>query len=418
MKTTYLCNCYNIFLVFSLGINFAALSRTSMRRINKNKSKSSVLINNKKSQLSNQTGKIKKTKKKRKFHIVRVLLQSWPLKKREFVKISSNSGFWLASVSKKNNLSIDQEKIIISNDQNNILINGKKVRPDSFYIIPKKGTVELNGNKYKGILNVVRIAGKLFIVNCLDLESYICSVLGTESWPGWPLEVNKVFAIVSRSYVMAMIEQRGKKSNIYHVCDTNVHQTYAGEHASDVIRDAVEQTKGVFLGYNNKPILAMFDSCCGGVIPARIDDFDFSKAPYLARHYACNHCKRCKIFKWQAVYSCFELKKLLKSVSPKISKLQNVRIKKKDKAGIVQEVIINPGGHAITGKRLYSLLRPLKSFCFSIKRKKNMYYFDGRGFGHHIGLCQWGAREMVRDGWNYKRILYFYYPGTKLAYIK
>jgi len=66
----------------------------------------------------------------------------------------------------------------------------------------------------------------------------------------------------------------------------------------------------------------------------------------------------------------------------------------------------------VSGKKLYSMLKDIKSFCFNIQKKADKIVFNGRGYGHHIGLCQWGAREMVRDGWDYKKILRFYYPST------
>ena len=67
----------------------------------------------------------------------------------------------------------------------------------------------------------------------------------------------------------------------------------------------------------------------------------------------------------------------------------------------------------ITGKKLYSLVPAVKSFCFFSKKNQKQIMFKGRGYGHHVGLCQWGAREMVRDGWDYRRILQFYYPNTE-----
>ena len=354
--------------------------------------------------------------KSRNNRTVRVLLRSWPISQQNCAKITSMKGFWLATAQRDMpRLSLNDNAITIASHGSRVYIQGKRVLPDNFYIIPKEGCITFEGKQYKGMIRIAQESDNLFIINCVDLEDYICSVLGTESWPGWPVEVNKVFAIASRSYVLSMMQQENKRNNLYHVCDTNVHQTYAGEHTSETIRKAVEQTEGFFLSYDNKPILAMFDSCCGGLVPAYIEDFDFSKAPYLKRHYACRHCKRCKIYQWNAEYSCGELERLLKLTVPKLSSVRTMRVKKKDKAGIVQEVVLDPGNHIISGKKLYSLLKPLKSFCFAIKKKNNKIYFEGKGFGHHIGLCQWGAREMVRDGWDYKRILRFYYPGTKLA---
>ena len=92
-----------------------------------------------------------------------------------------------------------------------------------------------------------------------------------------------------------------------------------------------------------------------------------------------------------------------------------MKIVKKDKAGLVEEVIIHARKKiTLAGKKVYNLLKEVKSFCYSITRKKNKIILNGRGYGHHLGLCQWGAREMVRDGWDYKKILLFYFPQTKL----
>ncbi len=349
------------------------------------------------------------------FHTVRVLLKSWQLNQAESIKVHSSGDFLLINPERKSAMvPVSGHELTISSRHGCLFVQGKKVRPECFCIAVKQGYITFNGKHYKGTIRVARDSKHFYIINCVDLEDYICSVLGTESWPGWPLEVNKVFAIASRSYVMAMMLQADKKKSLYHVRDTNVHQTYSGNHETRVLHQAVEQTKGLFLAFEGKPILAMFDSCCGGLIPAHIVDFDFSKVPYLKRYYPCKHCKRCKIYQWRAEYDCADLERLLEPYVPKLTGLKNLQIKKRDKAGIVQEVAIYPGNHIICGKKLFSL-KPLKSFCFSINRKKNKICFEGRGFGHHVGLCQWGAREMVRDDWNYRRILRFYYPGTELV---
>ena len=246
-------------------------------------------------------------------------------------------------------------------------------------------------------------------------DRYICSVLRTESWPGWPLEVNKVFAIASRSYVISMMQAAKAKKRLYHVCNTNLHQTYTGAHNVKALYDAVDQTRGLFLTYEGQPILAMFDSCCGGVIPAHIADFNFERVPYLARAYPCMYCKNCTINRWHIEYDRKDLEKIFSNAIPDISTVKNMYVSKKDNAGIVQTIIIEPGSYKLSGKKLYSLVPDIKSFCFTIKRNKNRFSFNGYGFGHHLGLCQWGAREMVREGLDYKRILYFYYPGAQLS---
>lgn len=302
----------------------------------------------------------------------------------------------------------------VAHKHGQLYVNGKKVRGTQLFLESDTGHISFAGNTYKGLLWLVKNDAQIMVINCLDIEDYVYSVLRTESWPGWPLEVNKVLAIASRTYVVSMVLNAKKSKRMYHVKNTNEHQTYSGIHSCPITKCAVEETRGMFLSHENKPIVAMFDSCCGGVIPAHIDGVNFADAPYLAREYACTYCKRCKIYSWQAAYSPAELEAAIQKQVPTFKKFNTVTIAKNDKAGLVQEAVFHGLPQSVlTGKKLYSLLPGIKSFCFSVKKNQDQIVFNGRGYGHHLGLCQWGAREMVRDGWDYKTILQFYYPNTE-----
>jgi stage II sporulation protein D len=305
-------------------------------------------------------------------------------------------------------------QLIVTEKNGYFHVNGKRTRGTHLFLESDDGHITFGGNTYKGLLWLVKDDAQIMVINCLEIEDYVCSVLRTESWPGWPLEINKVMAIASRTYVVSMVLNAKKNKRLYHVKNTNEHQTYSGIHSCPVIKCAVEETRGIFLSHDDKPIVAMFDSCCGGVVPAHIDGVNFNDAPYLAREYACTYCKRCKIYSWQAAYSFAELESMIQKHIPTFKKLHTIDVVKNDKAGLVQEAALH-GLHKsiVTGKKLYALLPGVKSFCFSVKKNEDEFIFQGRGYGHHLGLCQWGAREMVRDGWDYKRILQFYYPKTE-----
>ncbi len=296
-----------------------------------------------------------------------------------------------------------------------LYVNGKKNRQSKLHITSLSGHICIDGKSYDGYLSCMQQHNELLIINEVPLEEYICSVLHTESWPGWPLEVNKVFAITSRTYVISMMMQAQKAERLYHVHNSNRHQTYQGVHDKKILKDAVKQTEGIILTHDNKPIIAMFDSCCGGVIPAHIHDVEFNHAPYLARTYPCTHCKRCWIYNWQVTLTADELHERLQRQVKKLKPIHGLHVTKRDKAGLVQQVLVSNGRKKVhlDGKQLYSCLKEIKSFCYTIEKEKDTFTLSGRGYGHHLGLCQWGAREMVRDGWDYRRILKFYYPGTK-----
>lgn len=344
---------------------------------------------------------------------VRVLLDEKHKKHNEW-HLFSKKGFVVFQKDKKKRVLSAKDTLNIGYKNGFVVLNNKKTNYKELFIVPKTGIATFNGNTYQGVFFITQHDNKSLCINCLDLENYVFSVLRTESWPGWPLEVNKVFAIASRSYVIAMAMRAQKTKLPYHVKNTNEHQTYSGVHDCPVIKRAVKETSGVFLAHNNVPVLAMFDSCCGGIIPAYMDNFNFTHAPYLARDYPCKHCKRCKIYSWQKEFSFYEFEKLLKKEQKILKRLKNIKITKKDKAGVVHELEVRNAGKLlkVPGKSIYYLSKDIKSFCYNIYHKSDRVIFKGRGFGHHIGLCQWGAREMVRDGWNYRRILQFYYPKT------
>ena len=356
-------------------------------------------------------------------YCVRVLLSEEKNTKSLVWKIKSEEGFFLSDTSEHSKVFYYKlNTIFITAARGAIYINGKKYIRKQLKINPKSGCLSFEDNSYQGNFIIALNKDRVLLINKLDLENYVFAVLRSESWPGWPIEVNKAFSIAIRSYVISRIKEAKKCSRLYHVKNNNSHQTYHGhdymKRNSENLKKAVEQTKGVFLTYNNEPIDALYDSCCGGVIPARIlGKIDFKKAPYLKRNYACTYCKKCSLYAWEVVYRLDELETVLSKACPLLKNIRSIWISKKDKAGLVKEVTVRciKKTFKISGEKLYSFLKAVKSFCFSVKKRGQTVTMNGRGYGHHIGLCQWGARQMVRELFDYKQILQFYYPGTQLA---
>lgn len=296
-----------------------------------------------------------------------------------------------------------------------VYVNKRKAASDQIALEPVSGFLHLNGNDYAGVLLFVADKKKGYCISQLDIESYIGSVLRCESWPGWPLEVNKAFAIACRSYLVAKIAVATKKGLPFHIKNTNIHQTYNGVHTSPELLQAVHETKGIILAHNKKPIEAMFDSCCGGVIPAYIAGVDFTKAPYLARTEVCHYCKPCKIYNWQAEYPLHDVAQRMRKAGIKVNSVDSMEITKCDKAGLVTEVMVKDGKkkYKLNGKQCYALFDKVNSFCYTIKNQNKSLVLAGKGYGHHLGICQWGARRMLDYGKTYRDILEFYYPQTE-----
>lgn len=352
-------------------------------------------------------------------YTVRVLLQeeqdpfSWQLE--------STNGFIVIDPNQKTKTTINTHKLIISRKNDLFLLNEIPYKKQKLYIKPVEHHLKFQDKEYQGSFLIVADGQNTYLINALDIEDYVCSVLRTESWPGWPLEVNKAFAIASRSYVMGVILNNKTNKLPYHVKNTNKHQTYSGLHDNPVLKEAVNKTRGIFLAFNGNPIIAMYDSCCGGVTPADIDGINFLHAPYLERSYPCNFCKDCKMYRWTAQYPVITFEKEIAKELKKLKKIKSVKVGKKDKAGLVQQLHIK--GHSqffnLSSKKVYSLFsKKIRSFYYDVTLNANKIIFSGRGVGHHMGLCQWGAREMVRQGYTAEKVLSYYFPGTHFMKLK
>lgn len=311
----------------------------------------------------------------------------------------------------------------LSVKNHNLFINNCLFEREQLWIEPLGDAVcAIDGQRYDGRLLIARARNTWYLMSVLDLEDYVFSVLKTESWPGWPVEVQKVLAIASRTYVLYQLLKAREKKLVYHIRNTNYHQTYTGLHGCPVIRQAVQETKGICLGYKGKPILAMFDCCCGGIVPAKAHGLaDFSKAPYLKRDYACTYCKNSKLYSWTAAYPVEKVQQLVQEHHPAIiHDITDVTVHERDPADLVQKVALKTKKNKVlvTAQRVYKSLKDVKSHCYSIIKKGKTVVFNGRGYGHHLGLCQWGARTMVDEGWDHASILLYYYPGTAFMQVK
>jgi len=364
------------------------------------------------------TKPIKVARQKANDFTVRVLLEEHNANSPSWV-LKSKKGFMVMNPlepSKKQKVDASELKVNACSE-GFIYINNKPMYTLQAYITPIGDTISFNDKEYRGGLWVLADGSSNKLINCLGLEDYVACVLTTESWPGWSLEVNKVLAIACRTYVIAMVQSARTAKRSYHVQNTNKHQTYGGGNGMQLHRQAVEETNGLFLSYESKPITAMFDGCCGGVITKNMHGVDFKKAPYLARSYPCTFCKNFKVYSWQADYDLHDLEKILKKEISALRRLREIKVTKQDKAGIVQQVELKGAGHTyyLSGKKIYSLLNnKVKSFYFTIEKHGRTITLKGKGRGHHLGLCQWGAKEMINQGYDYKSVLEFYYPGTQL----
>ena len=309
--------------------------------------------------------------------------------------------------------------------------------PDlSLEISSKNNVVSLNGAQYNGNITIRKHHNSILVINKLDIEDYVCSVIRSEISPSWHPWMHVLHGFISRSYAVSLMVEARSKGWVYDIKNTNIHQVYNGLHHYNHLRDAVYSTKGKILMYHGNVARTMFDTCCGGIIPGNIRNQD-KYSPYVFRKNRCTFCSNHKEYDWKCdLYLpsfIAQLKKSNKKVAQRMALLRStvtdVKVIDKDKAGMVYKI-------ALIGSRkkqinlTYSELNAaihgkLKSHAFSIKVIKDRVVFTGHGIGHQRGLCQIGAMEQLlkkeREGKKkdvaIKETLAFYYPGTKIGHL-
>ncbi len=370
---------------------------------------------------------------------VRVLLNERNSEFLNKIKIESDSPFLLESPYTTKKMLINNKAMNIRIEKNKIKIpiigknktSLKTINSNELMIFSKAGSIKLNGTPYQGtiILKIFPKTNKLLIINKLKLDNYISSVLISEIYPTWPHEMQKVQAVVSRTYALYHMKQnKNRKQKLaYDIKRSNFHQRYDGYHDYKHTKNAIEETKGIVITHNNNIALAMFDACCGGIVPAKMNSLDFKKAPYLARTQACTYCKDYSLYNWKREMRVKDFMQKLKekiSISSKIvgcGELLRIITTKKDKAGIVKQLklVCSIKTIMLSGNQLWdSMKNKILSQNFSIKKSGDKVIIDGKGFGHQTGLCQRGARKLVSKGWDFKNIIRFYYPNTNFSKLK
>src|SRR5438309_9111097 len=188
--------------------------------------------------------------------VVRVLLADCDHSSEAQWRFISDGGFTVQAINcsdSKPKKVLKVASFAVTVKHGSLFYNGKRLQY-AVRLRPLGGHGEFNGVSYDGDFCIIPYKDSFLCINCVELEDYIAAVLRTESWPGWPLEVNKVFAIACRSYGAHKVLEAKRSGRPFHVKNSNAHQTYRGRHDMPILKAAVEQTKGIVLGFKGKPI--------------------------------------------------------------------------------------------------------------------------------------------------------------------
>jgi stage II sporulation protein D len=272
------------------------------------------------------------------------------------------------------------------------------------------GRLLISHNKpYTGKIEVWKGERGLYLINEIPIEEYVKSVVKAETGRDWEMEALKAQAVVSRTYALNKKEQNGQMN--FDITSSVLHQVYDGDTRDEMVSAAVEATRGEVLTYEGRLIEALFHSTCGGHTedPAEV----FGKAlPYIRPTEA--KCELSPMAEWARRIPVSEIEEALG-----LEDIKGISVKSNTLTGRVKEIEIESAGgvsvvKATDFRRLMGW-RKVPSTDFRLDFTGGSLELEGKGYGHGVGLCQWSALEMAKEGKSYREILSFYYPGTAIV---
>src|SRR3990170_2329340 len=299
-----------------------------------------------------------------------------------------------------------------------LTVNGSKITGSRIAFFSDNGVLSVNSRTYRGKIEVIREQKGLLVVNELPLEFYVAGLINQEISSKWPIEVVKAQAVIARTY--AMYQKKKRAAGDYHVEATVADQVYAGSMTEDERSlYAVKETIGEVLTYNGELALTVYHSNSGGMTEdaKNIWGKDY---PYL-RQVKSSFDKDSSHFSWILNMSPQSVEAALKDAGYPIADIQNIIPIYTTNSGRVIKVMMHYAGGKLemSGEDLRKAIGydKLKSTMFTVEIVNSSFVFNGKGYGHGVGLSQWGAKGMAEKGYTYTEILEHFYPGTRIERI-
>ncbi|MGH7579218.1 MAG: SpoIID/LytB domain-containing protein, partial [Gemmatimonadales bacterium] len=300
--------------------------------------------------------------------------------------------------------------------------------------------VRVNGRTYHGTVEIVRDTAGITLVNRLPLETYLLGVVSAEMGRRnlAEFEALKAQAVVSRTYALRNLGRRAALGFDLHAGVADQVYVGAGAESPEGL-EAVQSTRGMVLTHGGSPIDAFYYSTCGGQTADGVEAFRAASRPYLRSFPDVDengeaYCRISPRYRWREEWTGAALQATLRRTLPavarvsrdRIGQVRDVWVAQRTPSGRVGRLAITLGSDQVMvdGPSVRQVLRPasgdlLRSAAFTLTatgagRALTRLVAEGRGAGHGVGLCQWGAVGRSRAGHDFQRILAAYYPGATL----
>lgn len=289
------------------------------------------------------------------------------------------------------------------------------VRPGTL-IESRLGPISLGDRSYPGRLEVQKDGDSIILVNVVGMEEYVAGVVSSELPASWGLEAKKAQAIAARSYaVMQMATAEGG----WHLEATVMDQAYSGKPVDAGSRAAVTATHGKVLTAGGGLVSVYYSSTCAG--RTEVPETVWPDRPTNGTGPAdCGFCDRAPSYHWNATVSTVKLLEVLRAQGHRADAVETLQVRRSRGSGRVTsvDVVTDKGTVTWSGNDFRLLLGSthIKSTRFELRfdDANGEFALTGKGFGHGVGLCQYGAQGMDQAGHDHTQILARYFPAATI----
>jgi len=267
-----------------------------------------------------------------------------------------------------------------------------------------------------GRIRLLARKGELLAIAVVPLETYVSAVLSREAPPRFHPEALSAMAVAVRTYAVGAAAK--PRDPAYDVVGSVEDQVFDGvDGVSAVFREATDRTRGLVVRYRGELARTVYHSTCGG----RTEDAGSvwgKDIPYL-RSQSCDDCADSPAYRWEYRMSEAEGRRVAKALGVPPGKDLRIAVTARTPTGRAGRVRISSGGVSrelqATEFRKAAGYAKVRSLKMEIVPAAGGWRFTGEGWGHGVGLCQFGANGMARRGAGFREILARYYPGTEIS---
>ena len=280
--------------------------------------------------------------------------------------------------------------------------------------------VRLLDRPYKGGFHVRVRRGALDIVNFVPFSDYVKGVVASEMHGRWPAEAVKAQAVCSRTYAAYWLHTHRMQG--FDLCSTTHCHTYTGaDGITERIDRAVEDTRGEFLSIRGRIAAAMYSSCNGGACedPRTLLGFRFPHFRVGPDPHDSSAARIVRDYNWSRSLSGDELGVMFsrRSLFRRYDRIVSVAVDRTETGGAKRVIFRDEAGRSkVLRKERCRVWPDLPSQHFGLGSSDGgIFRFDGSGYGHNVGMSQYGAWWMAMRGTGYTDILRFYFPGAGVS---